>query len=159
MKSNTPEKPDSRPEPSLPTPLLRRQYRLWDAGLLAALLVGLLALRLFGVPDDGGSVTLGGRDLPGVCAYHQMTGASCPGCGMSRALVLLAHGEFRRARRATPAAWPMAVFIAAQLLWRLGHLLAGVPWARYWQKDVFLSLAAFYAALVIPWFGRLFGFW
>jgi hypothetical protein len=29
-----------------------------------------------------------------VCLFHQMTGLNCPGCGMTRALYALLHGNF-----------------------------------------------------------------
>jgi hypothetical protein len=34
-----------------------------------------------------------------VCQFHQLTGLSCPGCGMTRALHALLHGNFAAALR------------------------------------------------------------
>ena len=31
------------------------------------------------------------------CAFHQLTGLNCPGCGMTRALYALVHGNFSTA--------------------------------------------------------------
>ena len=37
---------------------------------------------------------------PSVCLVRRVTGRPCPGCGMTRALSHLAHGDLRRAWRA-----------------------------------------------------------
>ena len=34
-----------------------------------------------------------------VCQFHRLTGLNCPGCGMTRALSALLHGEFATALR------------------------------------------------------------
>jgi hypothetical protein len=38
------------------------------------------------------------------CAFRQLTGLPCPGCGLSRAIVALAHGEGRSMLRLHPFA-------------------------------------------------------
>lgn len=38
-------------------------------------------------------------DLFPSCAFHKLTGLYCPGCGSTRALHCLLHGEFRAALR------------------------------------------------------------
>jgi hypothetical protein len=34
-----------------------------------------------------------------VCLFHQLTGLNCPGCGMTRAMYALLHGDFLTALR------------------------------------------------------------
>jgi hypothetical protein len=34
-----------------------------------------------------------------VCQFHRLTGLNCPGCGMTRALYALLHGDFLTALR------------------------------------------------------------
>ena len=34
-----------------------------------------------------------------VCAFHELTGLNCPGCGATRALYALLHGDFLTAMR------------------------------------------------------------
>lgn len=43
-------------------------------------------------PDEG--VRLGSSKLPTVCVSKRVFGVSCPGCGLTRAFVLIAHGRF-----------------------------------------------------------------
>lgn len=50
------------------------------------------------------------RPFPDLCPVHRATGHSCPGCGMTRAFVLLWRGRFREAIRSNPAS--PVVFIA-----------------------------------------------
>jgi Protein of unknown function (DUF2752) len=53
------------------------------------------------------------RPLPDLCPIHRATGHRCPGCGMTRALVLLWHGRPRQAIRSNPA----SPFVFAALLY------------------------------------------
>lgn len=40
--------------------------------------------------------------MPSVCVIRRVTGRPCPGCGMTRALSCLAHGDLRDAWRHNP---------------------------------------------------------
>jgi hypothetical protein len=53
------------------------------------------------------------RPLPDLCPIHRVTGHKCPGCGMTRALVLLWRGRPRQAIRSNPA----SPFVFAALLY------------------------------------------
>ena len=75
-----------------------------------------------------------------VCQFHRLTGLNCPGCGMTRALYALLHGDFASAVRDNAllmlalaaivirSAWfgwnklhqkPNGTFFPAKLLWPL----------------------------------------
>lgn len=41
----------------------------------------------------------GAEKLPSLCPFYHLTGRRCPGCGMSRAFILISHGQVRRAYR------------------------------------------------------------
>lgn len=49
--------------------------------------------------------------MPTMCVIRRVTGRPCPGCGMTRALSALAHGDLRSAWRFNPR-----VVIVAPLL-------------------------------------------
>jgi hypothetical protein len=54
---------------------------------------------------------------PDLCLFHRATGLPCPGCGMGRALLLLAQGRFSESWAAHPFALPLLglAWIAALL--------------------------------------------
>jgi hypothetical protein len=56
------------------------------------------------VNEDRAKTTLsvGGRDIPALCAIRYLTGRRCPGCGMATSFVSIWRGEARRALRANP---------------------------------------------------------
>jgi hypothetical protein len=58
---------------------------LTSAGILTA---------AFATSVQSGSVVLANIPLPTVCAFKLLTSLDCPGCGLTRALVLAAHAHF-----------------------------------------------------------------
>ncbi len=67
------------------------------AGLFVAFVVALIAFPH--TPVDGTVL----------CPFRRLTGLSCPGCGMTRACVSLAHGELRASLTMHPFAWLVVV--------------------------------------------------
>jgi hypothetical protein len=47
-----------------------------------------------------------------LCALNALTGLECPGCGMTRAFLLVGHGRFREASATHPAALPAFLIMA-----------------------------------------------
>lgn len=87
-------------------------------------------------------VLVPGRTGPDLCPLHRLTGLPCPGCGVSRGLMFLSHGDWSEALGANPwvlVVWPLLAAMALSLV---------VP-AR--------SLAAFeaFVARQEPWPSRL----
>jgi hypothetical protein len=52
------------------------------------------------------------QTLPPICP-SRLLGLRCPGCGITRALALLLHGQYREAQATNPRVLP----VAALLLW------------------------------------------
>ncbi len=127
-------------------------YACINLGVAAAL--GLLFLLLFlaQCPEGpGGRVRLAGRDLPTLCPYRLLTSRPCPGCGLTRAMVLAVHGDMTQARRSHPAAPWVAGWCVAQATMRL--LLAAwkpVPKTSYCIADGLVSIVTFVLAAYGP---------
>ena len=67
--------------------------RWWvpDAAILVVCAVGIaLAFMLQPGPD---LVSVLGWEIPEMCGFKRLTGYPCPGCGMTRSWVYLAHGD------------------------------------------------------------------
>ena len=67
--------------------------------------------------------------LPEVCSFKRMTGLGCPGCGLTRSFISLAHGQLARAWYYNPAGLLWFGLCAAQIPFRLWQL---VRWYRQW---------------------------
>lgn len=79
--------------------------------------VAVLAVAATMTPSDG-TLQLLGVEVPGLCLFKRATGIGCPGCGMTRAFVWLAHGELGRAFALNPLSPILFGFVAAQVPWR-----------------------------------------
>ena len=54
--------------------------------------------------------------LSHLCLFHWATGLDCPLCGLTRAMLALAHGDWRAALRLN-ALTPVALAMLATLFW------------------------------------------
>lgn len=64
------------------------------------------------------------EDGPIICPFRRLTGLPCPGCGLTRSWVYIAHGDFSRAWAANP--FGLLTFLAAFVV----LAVAMVCWAR-----------------------------
>lgn len=58
--------------------------------------------------------------LPDICVFRRFFGFECPGCGMTRALSALLHGDLDAAwgfNRGVLVVFPMLCFIVAKRIW------------------------------------------
>lgn len=60
-----------------------------------------------------------GNPLP-PCVFHALTGYWCPGCGMTRALHALVHGDLLHALHMNPLGMLMLLALPAMVLWSWG---------------------------------------
>ena len=89
------------------------------------------------------------------CMFHALTGWYCVGCGMTRALHALAHGEVLRAFSMNPLAMTMLAISPLLLGWKLGWrpawlrpLVAVVAEPKFWL----VLLPLYWIARNLPWF-------
>lgn len=98
-----------------------RRRRRYHVGWLAVALAVLAAAVVCRVQEESveESVTVPaiGVRLPGVCPSRQLLGLSCPGCGLTRSLVALAHGQFTQAWAFNPA----GLLWFAALIWQVPY--------------------------------------
>lgn len=69
---------------------MRLRSRFSPLGIICGLI--LLAAALLPLPQNG---TIAG--LPSICPFHNLSGLPCPGCGLTRSFVCLAHGQISMA--------------------------------------------------------------
>lgn len=92
------------------------------------------------------------RPLPGTCFLRRTTGLPCPGCGLTRSFVSIAHGDLLAAWQFNPAGPLVFLIVAAQIPYRaiqLWRIHCGCP---EWQITTF----AYYVVwiMVVALFGQ-----
>lgn len=60
--------------------------------------------------------------LPEVCQSKVLLGLDCPGCGLTRSFIHLAHGDLAASLAVHSLGWLVALFVAAQIPYRLWAL-------------------------------------
>jgi len=133
--------------------------RFYHAGWLVAAL-GVLAVALVLEVQDESQVRVRGLGitLPEACQWRRWTGVNCPGCGLTRSMISLAHGDWQRAWRFNPAGFGFFALLVAQIpfrglqLWRLSRGRA--QWHVRGLPVVVVLLAA---AMLTQWLVRFAG--
>src|SRR5688500_14551450 len=109
--------PAQPPLPDLRDVAPRRPRR--GAMPVLSVLAPLLLLLLFFLlpPPRGSGVSIAG--IPSLCFFHNVTGLPCPGCGITRALVCCAHGQWSAAFTFHPLGPPVFLTLVGFTLLRL----------------------------------------
>ncbi|HET6251318.1 MAG TPA: DUF2752 domain-containing protein [Tepidisphaeraceae bacterium] len=106
-----------------PHPGLRRAGSIaarWHWLILAlalCIVAAALALRVQG--DCVALWFLPGHPLPQVCVMRNWLGINCPGCGLTRSFVYMAHGRWRAAYHIHRLGWLLGAIVAGQIPYRL----------------------------------------
>ncbi len=99
---------------------ISRDEHLWILGLALAALIASFALH----PCDGDHLCLSAPgierqiQIPQVCAFRLITRIPCPGCGLTRSFVAMAHGEILAAWEFNPMGPVLFLLCVLQLPYR-----------------------------------------
>jgi hypothetical protein len=140
--------------PNPPAPWYRSRDALVLGSIAAGAVLALLASPSVGA--DGTTLGFLGLRLPTVCWMKRTLGLPCAGCGMTRSIVLIAHGRLAEALAIHPfgiAVWGLALLQTPPRLAGLAGL-AGA-WTRAWDR-LWLALAlGLLPPLLIWWLVRV----
>jgi hypothetical protein len=95
---------------------------LWIAGIVVVLSV------IFDVSPDRERIFVRGFpniEMPGTCPSREIFHMDCPGCGLTRSFVFLAHGNLRASWQMHRLGWLMALAILGQVPYRILCLRRG----------------------------------
>jgi hypothetical protein len=95
------------------------------------------------------------QPLPGVCTFKRLAGIGCPGCGLTRCFISLAHGDFAAAWAYNPAGILLFAATAFQLPFRwlqLRRIRRGLPPVR--SRTLNWCLWILMLLLLVQWVGR-----
>lgn len=142
--------------PTSNTAMPRHEFAYHVAILLAAFVVIVAAVALE-VRDERVVLPIWHLPLPELCWYKRLTGCVCPGCGLTRSVICIFHGEFSRAWRFNPGGYIFVAVLVYQFPYRILQFLRisrGMPACRTTRATSILVglLAAF---LLIQWFVRM----
>lgn len=93
--------------------------------------------------------------LPELCTFKRLVGVDCPGCGLTRCFISLAHGDVVAAWRYNPAGillFAAAVFQIPFRVFQLARMRRGLPAWRSRALDACLLFIAI--ALFVQWVFR-----
>jgi hypothetical protein len=132
---------------------LRRHREMLVASILILAIAFLLQVRK---DDQVAPALFPNCPLPSTCLSRSLFGIDCPGCGLTRSFVLLAHGDWQASLARHRLGWLLAVAVALQIPYRLTGLLRRnkEPLGRRIPKLFGLALIA---ALIGNWLLRLMG--
>jgi hypothetical protein len=105
----------------------------WFAGIiLGAVAVAISAMVFFFNPTT--------HAFYPVCRFHQLTGLNCPGCGSTRALYALLHGNFSNVLRDN-ALFVLGIFaLALRGIWFAAKKFRGQPTVNFFPAKLLWPL-------------------
>lgn len=100
--------------PSLLTAIRRNEWTM----LLLSVVVLSASLAFECSPDGHVRLPATTVELPGVCVWKRTTGMDCPGCGLTRSFVSMAHGDLTAAVHYHPFGVVLFLLVATQIPYR-----------------------------------------
>ncbi len=79
--------------------------------------------------------------LPGTCTFRRMTGFPCPGCGLTRSFISIAHGQLVDAWRFNPAGvafFAVVVFQIPYRIFQISRIRRGLAEHRFAAADTWV---------------------
>ena len=135
-----------------------RNWRYHATWLFLSVGVGMFAV-LMSVHDNRENVALPLLgNLPELCMLKAQTGLSCPGCGLTRCFISLAHGDLNAAWDYNPAGLIVFAVLAYQIPYRLialGCIASGRRFVPHSAKVSSVAVFAIVGGLIAQWFLRL----
>ncbi len=130
--------PASAPDPQREGLRPRSYYRLNAIFYGGALLLSLL----LPLPGKQGFKIFGWR-TPAMCPSQAVLGVNCPGCGLTRSFVALAHGQWQGAQRYNRVGFVVFGFVALLFVYNLLQALgAGFRLPLRWGDRAGMTLVA-----------------
>lgn len=92
-----------------------------------------------------------GVQMPSVCQFRNVTGLDCPGCGLTRAFVSIAHGRITEAIGYNGASLLVFAFVMLQIpyritqIWRIRTGREELHWPRTTNVVLIVVAAAMFA--------------
>jgi hypothetical protein len=98
---------------------------------------------------------LHGWPIPELCQSKALFGIDCPGCGLTRSFIYLAHGDVAASYQRHRLGWLLAIVVLLQIPYRVWAIRSGsaaplgtrLPWVGMWIV-VLLLMANWIAKLV-----------
>jgi Protein of unknown function (DUF2752) len=136
-----------------------RQSELFAHKFFLAGAVGVMLLSfLLSLPDNSGVVTVPGMNwsLPPLCTLKRTCGIDCPGCGLTRSFVALAHGDWEASIRYNaggPLCFLLMMLQIPYRLWQMRRNSLGKPEIfAGWFTTLSLLLASIF--LTLQWIAK-----
>ena len=90
------------------------------------------------------------------CLFHALTGLHCPGCGATRCLYRLLHGDLLGALRMNALLFvllPIIAYGAAYIGWELlhGRPVPSIIVKPFWSRLLVIAVIAFFVFRNLPW--------
>ena len=137
------------------SPHRRLRYHAWALTLSFLVLMASALLEVHSSTEVVASDF--GFSLPAACLWQRVYGVDCPGCGLTRCFVSLAHGDVAAAWQFNPAGLLLFAFLIYQLPYRTVQIIRLARGRQEIRHDrVVFCCWAFLLILIVQWIARTF---